>query len=189
MAGTTEPRPTRRASCAAELDAVWSCAPAAVEGVAPTWGCERPKKDAEGKAVGSDEAVEAGAPRLERGSGTILKWKPCVRPAGLSPAGWVGRRGCCRLMESRQLRSGAELENEISRWSRRAGGGPRCAEIGGPLSSRQGLLRVEFGARRTLRDSKTASSLGRGARGTRKRRVARDVGPRQMAQGLRKVVN
>ena len=30
--------------------------------VAPTWGCERPKEDTEGKAIGSDEAVAAVAP-------------------------------------------------------------------------------------------------------------------------------
>ena len=46
-----------------------------------------------------------------------------MRPAGLSPAGCVGRRGFCRLMVSRELRSGAELESEISKWSRSAGGG------------------------------------------------------------------
>ena len=119
----------------------------------------------------------------------MLKWKPRVRPAGLLPQGWVGRRGCCRLIKFEAAlvwgRARQRTIEMVTNNKRKAA----MRRDRGPLRSRQGLQRVELRASQTLMGSKTASSLGQNIRGFQKRQVARDDGVRQVPRKFKQMRN
>ena len=67
--------------------------------------------------------------------------------------------------------------------------GGRDAQRSGATEQSSGIATSGIGVRRTLRESKTASSLCRSTRGPRKQRVARDDGPRQVPREFGKMRN